>query len=289
MFPTRIIGVITIYQDIAVQSIGFQKYLPIGKPEIAISFLDSWGIDEIVVLDIKGSSKNKINLFKKLKNYTKNCHTPITAGGGIKSLKDIENLIRNGADKVMINSYSLINKNLIKDGIKEFGSQAIMVGLDIKKIKNNYEVFYFSGQQKSKYSFKDTLKILENSGAGEIFINSIDRDGKKNGYDLNLAKIVKSNIKLPLIFCGGAGSANDFLKILPYNISGIAAGNFFHFTEHSVIFLKKYLNKFHKELIRLDANISCRHNFSDLNFRPTKANDEYLENLKFKKITKNYI
>ena len=154
---------------------------------------------------------------------------------------------------------------------------------------NKTENTYFSGKKKSNYSLSETLKILQNSGAGEIFINSIDRDGSKKGYDLSLIKKVKSMINLPTIFCGGAGSVKDFLKVLPLNVSGVAAGNYFHFTEHSVIFLKNFLNQNFYKLIRKDKNTFSKYNTLDLNYRPAKLDDHYLENLKFKKVVKNDI
>ena len=125
MSVTRIIGVVNVYNNIAVQSIGFKQYLPIGSPEIIISYLNRWGIDEIIILDIKASLKNEKKLIKKLPDYIKKCHTPVSAGGGVASLKDIENLIRRGADKVVINTQAWENRKIVEEGIKEFGSQAI--------------------------------------------------------------------------------------------------------------------------------------------------------------------
>ena len=135
MLTTRIVGVINILNNIAVQSINFKKYLPIGRPDIAISYLNKWGVDEIVVLDIKGSVNGGRELHKSLPSYVTDCQAPIAAGGGVSNLVDIENLIRNGADKVVINSFAHNNPKIIDVGAREFGEQAIVVSVDVRKKK----------------------------------------------------------------------------------------------------------------------------------------------------------
>ena len=138
MLTTRIIGVLNILDGIVVQSVNFLKYLPIGNPSIAVTFLNKWGIDEIIIQDIKATNNSECYLYKSLPKYVVNCQVPIAAGGGIKNLKDIENLIRNGADKVIINSAAHSNSKVINEGAKEFGDQAIIISIDIKKINDKY-------------------------------------------------------------------------------------------------------------------------------------------------------
>ena len=123
------------------QSIHFKKYLPVGRPDIAISYLNKWGIDEIVVLDIKGSLNGSSELQKCLPSYVADCQAPIAAGGGVRNLTDIENLIRNGADKVVINSSAHNDPQIIDEGAREFGEQAIVVSVDVRQEKNNYVIF----------------------------------------------------------------------------------------------------------------------------------------------------
>ena len=288
MKNVRIIGNVLIKDEIAVQSINFKEYLPIGKPKILIDFLSMWGIDEIIILDIKGSIKNNFYLKNNLKEITQNSNTPISAGGGIKSIKDVENLIRGGADKVVINSCGISNPNLIKKSALEFGNQAVIGSIDVKKVNNNYIVFTHSGKKKSKFSIFDAIKIYEENQAGEILINSIDNDGLKKGFDIKLIEIIKSQTQLPIIICGGAGNFQHYAEIMKYNLSGIAAGNFLSFTEHSVNNLKYYLKKLKKNNeIRFEKN-NDRKNF-DFQFRYSKKNDKLLELLKYKKIIKNEI
>ena len=288
MKNVRIIGNVLIKNEIAVQSINFKKYLPIGKPKILIDFLSTWGIDEIIVLDINGSIKDSTYLKDNLKEITKNSNTPISAGGGIKNIKDVENLIRGGADKVVINSNGILNPKLIKKSALEFGNQAVIGSIDVKKVDNNYNVFTHSGTKQSKFSLIENIKIYEENQVGEILINSIDNDGLKKGFDIKLIKIIKSQTQLPTIICGGAGNFDHFGKIMKYNLSGIASGNFLSFTEHSIKNLKYYLKNLKKNNeIRYEKNNDKK--IFDFDFRYSKKDDELLESLKYKKIINNKI
>lgn len=285
MNSIRLIGNVLVKENIAVQSINFKKYLPIGSPKILIEYLNKWGIDEIIILNIKGSIIKDNYLKKNLKIITQNCNTPVSAGGGIKSLKDVESLIRGGADKVVINSYGILNKELIKKSALEFGNQAIIASIDIKRVNNKFEAYIKSGTEKSKYSILDTIKFYEDNQAGELFINSIDNDGKKNGFDVELFGQIQSLSSLPTIICGGAGNFNQFINIIKLNPSGISSGNFLNFTEHSVKNLKYYLNiKKNYNQIRFQRDVKEK-NF-DFMFRSTKLDDKKLEELKYRKIEK---
>lgn len=239
----RIIAVVPILNNIHVQSYNFKKYIPIGSPKISLEFLSNWGADEIILTNIKGSF-NKQNIFyKNIKNYSENCFVPLTAGGGIRSPKDVENFLKSGADKVLINTYGLINNKLIYKCAKEFGKQAIVGCLDVKKSGNLYDVYVFSGQKKLKLSMLEACKFLQDNGVGEIFINSIDNDGSKKGFDENILKKVNHLIDVPLTICGGAANYSHFLKLKKFNLSGMAASNMFSFKEHSVFQIKKKVYK----------------------------------------------
>ena len=288
MLTTRIIGVINVLNNVAVQSINFNRYLPVGRPEIAISYLNKWGIDEIVVLDMKGSVNVGSKLHKYLPGYVADCQAPIAAGGGVQKLADIENLIRNGADKVVINSSAYNNPKIIDEGAREFGEQAIVVSVDIRKEKNNYVIYAESGSKKIGMPLADALRQAQDHGAGEILINSIDRDGSKKGYDLDLLNYVKDIISIPIVGCGGVGTANHFLQAMPIGLSGLAAGNFFHYTEHSVIQLKSYLNQTEED-IRLDTYANYQNREFALDERLLVLSDDKLEALKFEYIPEENI
>mgnify|MGYP001208771857 CR=1 FL=1 len=280
MLSIRIVGVINIISDVVVQSIGFNKYLPIGSPDIAINYLDRWGIDEIVILDIKSSINGETKLYKNLAKFTEKCCVPVSAGGGVKKLKDIENLITNGADKVIINSSFFTNENIVTDGAKEFGSQAIIVSIDVKKIDNEYIVFSHSGSKKINIELSEVIKNAEDKGAGELLINSIDRDGSKKGYDINLIEKVKNITSLPLVCCGGVGKSKHFLDAMYLDTSGLAAGNYFHYNEHSVILLKRYLLK-QSDQIRLDTYANYKNHSFNFDQRLDVLPDNELEKLRF--------
>ena len=266
MAKNRIISLINILDGIVVQSYQFKKYLPIGKPKIAIDYMNNWGIDEIILLDIKNSLSKKNYLIKNLKSITKNCQTPVSAGGGIVNIKQVEKMIRNGADKVVINSSSYQNKNLIKESVKEFGSQAVVSAIDVKKDKKKYYLFSKSGLKKEKINIKDHLKNLQEYGAGEILINSINMDGSQEGYDYEFLKIYKELIQIPIIISGGYGNVNHIASLSKYNISGFAIGNSLHHFEHSVQLIKKKLSEIYKKNnIRFEKNYSYK--LHEVNFK----------------------
>tara|TARA_Y100000590_G_scaffold414585_1_gene511606 strand:+ start:149 stop:901 length:753 start_codon:yes stop_codon:yes gene_type:complete len=243
MRKTRIIGVVNLLGDVVVQSVNFKKYLPIGNPRIVIEYLNNWGIDEIVILNIT----RKKNLLKKIPKFVKNSFVPITAGGGISNLEEIDFLLQNGADKIIINTQAILEPSLIKKASEKYGSQAVMISLDLKKIGNEYVIFINSGSEKVDIKFRDVVKIIEDNGAGELLINSIDRDGSKLGFEKKLAIYTKKITKLPIIFSGGAGTNFHFREMLSLNLSGLCAANFFNFKEQSVRYLKKYLLKHDKK------------------------------------------
>ena len=280
MLTTRIIGILNILDGIVVQSVNFSKYLPIGNPSIAVDFLNKWGIDEIIIQDIKASVNLKCQLYKLLPKYVQNCQVPIAAGGGIKTLNDVENLIRNGADKVIINSAAHSNPEVINEGAKEFGDQAIVISIDVKKLDDSYVIFTNSGTKRIGLNLIDFINMVEDFGVGEIILNSIDRNGTKQGYDLDLLELVYNNTSLPLIGNGGVSRAHHFNEAMPLRLSGLAAGNFFHYTEHSVLTIKSYLKK-QKNNIRVDSYANYLNSKFSLNERVLVPDDKTLENLKF--------
>jgi len=260
MNATRIIATLSVRSGTLVQSIGFEKFLPIGRPEVAISFLNSWGADELAILDIDATRTGRTIDPNALREYTKYCQTPVAVGGGLRTLNDVEKIIRNGADKVIINTAALDSPKFISEIAKEFGSQAIVVSLDCrKKCDGKNYVYGCSGTYDKGIEIRIAARIAEDYGAGEVLVRSIDRDGSKKGYDLGLASLVKETIAIPLIISSGASSYDHFLDALSLNISGMAAGNFFHFSEHSMAKLKRYLaKKSDQQEIRADSGIFCQ-------------------------------
>ena len=279
MLKTRIIAVLIIKNGIVVQSVGFERYLPIGSPSVAIEYLNKWGIDEIVYLDIDATPMGRKPQFQHISEYSKHCQVPLTIGGGIKEVDDIKRALHGGADKIVINSAALRNRRLINEGARLFGTQCIMISIDAKMIsENEYETYVNSGSIVTGWTPAEHATMAVENGAGEILLNSIDRNGSKQGYDVGLIKQVENIVNIPIIVCGGAGHPKDFREVLLYNISAVAAGNFFHYSEHSVTTLKSYL-KAADENIRLDTYVTYEDFDHDILGRPGKKDDAVLEKL----------
>lgn len=283
MLKIRIVGCIIVRDGIVVQSIGFRKYLPVGRPEIAVEFLSHWGIDEICLLDINATPEKRRPNFELVERVSKYCRVPLTVGGGITRVDDIEMLLLSGAEKVAINKSIIDNSDLVKEGARNFGDQCIVASIDVRRHKHGaYEVFTCSGHEATGFDPVTLSRAMEDRGAGEILLNSIDRDGSKNGYELELIREVTEAVKIPVIACGGAGHPQHFFEALQIpGVMAVAAGNFFHFTEHSVTVAKRFLKKNHQN-IRIDLYANYEGFDFDHIGRIAKMSDTYLEELRFK-------
>lgn len=283
MLKKRITACLVIKNGRVVQSIGFKIYFPVGSPEVSVEFLNKWGVDEIIVLDIDVTPEKRGPNFNLVTSISKKSFVPLTVGGGIKSLDDIHHLINCGADKISINKAALENPDFIKAAVGVFGSQCIVVSMDVKvNADGKYEVFSDSGKVATGLDPVKWARKVESLGAGEIFINSIDRDGSKQGYDLELLKAVSGEVSIPVIGCGGVGNLRHFLDALVNTgISAAAAGNFFHFTEHTAILIKAFLRK-NKIDIRLDTQAAYEgQEFDRDSGRIMKRPEDYLEKIRF--------
>lgn len=289
MLKTRVVGVLVVKGDIVVQSVNFKQYLPVGSPAIAIEYLNRWGIDEIIMLDIDATLESrgpKNNMIKECSRY---CQVPLTVGGGIRSVPHMEELIRSGADKVSINSAISDNPALITEGARIFGSQCIIASIDARSIgEGKYETFTRGGKRSTGKTPVSMAKLAEEYGAGEIFLNSIDRDGSKEGYDLCLIQQVLEAVNIPVIVCGGVNHPGHFQEAMDLEVSGAAAANFFHYTEHSVISAKGFLRGARDD-IRLDSYATYRGYEFDDHGRAAKKGDLTLEKLRFEYIPEEVI
>lgn len=282
MLKKRIAAVLAIKDGIVVQSIGFKKYLPVGSVGIAMEFLNSWGIDEIIALDIKASSQKRRPDFDLIKEVSPKCFVPLTAGGGIRDLGDIKKLVYCGADRIAINKTALANPKIIKEASAVFGNQCVVVSMDVKNINGKYEVYSDSGAKPTGLDPAEWAKRAEELGCGEILVNSINNDGAKTGFDLELTKRIADAVSIPVIACGGAGHPLHFRDVLDKcGASAAAAGNYFHFTEHSSITLKSFLKNSGLN-IRLDTHADYKDFECDADGRIIKKSDQYLEQLRFK-------
>ncbi|MFN3315802.1 MAG: imidazole glycerol phosphate synthase subunit HisF [Raineya sp.] len=289
MLKRRIIAVLTVKDDIVVQSIGFQKYLPIGKPEIAVEFLNKWGIDEIAYNDISATAKGKKPNFELIKKVAKKCFVPLAVGGGISSLDDVKKLTQSGADKVIVNNLLLQNPNAVKSIAENFGSQCLIASLDIKKEGQTYKPYHYLTRMYLPYTLQEWIRKIQDMGAGELLVNSIDKDGSYQGFEIEAFKIIQNLTSIPIIALGGAKNARSFIELFEKTqVDAGAAGNFFHFTEHSVNICKAQINRVHP-WVRLETNANYQNNPIDSNGRLLKKDDDILEHLLFVKIEKEII
>lgn len=283
MLKKRIASVLVVKDGIVVQSIGFRRYLPVGKPHIAIEFLNQWGIDEIILLDISASRKGREPDFPLIRSLAPYCRVPLTVGGGITSLSHIHELMHCGADKVAFNQAALHNPDLLSEAALVFGDQCIVASVDACRVRSCYHVYDYLKGQTLDLSPSDLASRLQDNGAGEILLNSVDRDGMKTGFDLDLINQTAAAVTVPLIVCGGAGVPAHFLDALEKtSASAIAAANFFHFFEHSVTITKAMANQYHP--IRHETH--ARYHDVDLNpmGRLVKKSDASLELLLYQNI-----
>ncbi len=244
MLKKRIIPCLDINNGRVVKGINFVNLIDAGDPAEQAKIYNDGGADEICFLDITASHENRGTILEVVKKTTAKCFVPLTVGGGVRSLKNINDLLLAGADKVSINTAAVNDENLISEAAEKFGSQCIVVAVDAKKVNNNkWEVFTHGGR---KSTGKDVLKFvakMESLGAGEILLTSMDRDGTKKGYDLDLTKKVANLVNIPVIASGGVGSLEHLhqgIKIGKAN--AVLAASIFHFGEFSIQDAKKYLD-----------------------------------------------
>lgn len=277
----RVVGVIVVRSGWAVQSIGFRRYLPVGRPEIAVEYLNRWGIDEIVLLDIDAAAQGRRPDFEAVRRYAQLGQVPLTVGGGITELSDIEELIRCGADKVAVNWAAVEKRDLLAQGAHKYGNQCIVASIDARRMPGGrHEVFLRGGTQSAGLTPVEAARRACEAGAGEILVNSIDEDGAKNGYDLDLIRSVLAAVDVPVVACGGAGHPRHLLDALRLGVSGVAAANFWHFTEHSVIVAKRFLVD-QGAPVRLDTYADYHGRTTDASGRAARLPDETLDHLRF--------
>jgi cyclase len=288
MLKKRIIANLVVKNGVVVQSIGFRKYLPVGKPEIAIEFLNQWGIDEIILTDISASAHGKGPDFKMIRNATKKCFVPLTIGGGISHVDHVKELMHCGADKIALNQAALYQTDLIPEAARIFGNQCVVVSIDGIATVDGYRVYDYLNKKATDYEPGSFAYANQQAGAGEILINSVDRDGSYLGYDLALINDVCSNVNIPVIACGGAKNARDMIEVFKVtNASATSAGNFFHFTEHSVNTTKALIKK---ELeVRIETHANYAESMFDIYTRILKKQDVILEHMMYVHIEKEII
>lgn len=261
MLKKRLIPCLFLKNGFLVRSEQFKTHQLLGNAIHQVERFNAWDVDELIYIDISEDDqydirrddlkvKNETNVLNILEAISKTCFMPLTFGGRIRTMQDIQDRIARGADKVTLNTIAIDHPGFITESAKYFGSQAIIVSIDVKQhADGRYEVYYQHGKTPTGKHPVDWSKEVERLGAGEIFLNSMDRDGMATGYDLSLIRSVADAVKIPVIACGGVGRFPHFAEgILEGHADAVAAGNIFHFTELSA-------KQARKSLIRMGVDV----------------------------------
>lgn len=244
MLKKRIIPCLDIKNGRTVKGVNFVAIKDAGDPiELAKQYANQ-GADELVFLDITATVEKRSTLVELVKNIAKEINIPFTVGGGINSVEDVSKIIKAGADKISINSSAVKNPRLITEISKQFGSQCTVVAVDTKCINGEWKVFINGGRKDTNLNIIDWVKTVEKLGAGEILLTSMNNDGTKNGFALEITKKVSEAVNIPVIASGGAGDKNDFKTLFnTTKATGGLAASIFHYGEIPIPELKNYLRK----------------------------------------------
>ena len=243
MLKIRIIPCLDVKNGRIVKGVNFKNLKDAGDPVLTAQVYDELGADEICFLDIAATLENRDVTLDLVRKTSEKCFIPITVGGGIRTIEDIRHLLLNGADKVSFNSAAIRDPDIISTAANKFGSQCIVVAIDAKKTKNDeWEIFSHGGTKETGIEAISFAKDMQERGAGEILLTSMDKDGTKDGYDIELTKLISESLNIPVIASGGAGKLEHFKSVLEKGkASAILAASIFHFGEISIKQVKSYL------------------------------------------------
>ncbi len=241
-FAKRIIPCLDVKNGRVVKGVNFEGLIDAGDPVEAAVRYNEEGADELTFLDITASYEKRKPIVDIVKKVAKEVFIPLTVGGGISSLNDIYDLLNVGCDKVSINSAAVKKPEFINEGAKRFGSQCIVVAIDVKKTApNKWNVFIKGGRENTGLDAIKWAKEVVNRGAGEILLTSMDTDGTKTGFDIEITKTISEMVNVPVIASGGAGRMEDFKEVFENKADAALAASIFHFREIDIMDLKRYL------------------------------------------------
>lgn len=240
---TRIIAKLDVKPPYVVKPVHFEGLRKIGTPnELAKKYYDQ-GADEIMYIDIVSSLYQRNIIFDEIEKTANEIFIPFGVGGAVRSIEDFSKLFHIGADKVLINTYAVQeNPNIINEAAEIFGSQAVVVNIEAKKWEQNWECFTDCGRVQSNKDVLEWVKEVEKRGAGEILLQSVDHDGRKRGFDLELSKQVVDSVNIPVVIASGAGKLEDIKELIEYSKpSGVAIASMLHYDNTNISDIKKYL------------------------------------------------
>jgi len=230
MQRVRVIPVLLLRNGGLVKSVKFKNHVYVGDPINAVKIFNEKEIDEIIILDIDATRQKSALNMSKIREIAGEAFIPLAYGGGISSIEQVKELFYIGVEKVIMNSSAVNKPQLITETAKMVGSQSVVVSIDVKKgLLGGYKVYTSNGTINTGYDPVEFAKKMQDAGAGEIFLNSIDKDGTFNGYDLELIRKVSAELSIPVIASGGAGEVEDFDKAIKSGASAVAAGSMFVF------------------------------------------------------------
>ena len=244
MHTKRIIPCLDVHGGRVVKGVNFVDLKDAGDPvEIAKAY-DAAGADELVFLDISATTDNRGTVLDMVRKVAANVFIPFTVGGGVRTIEDFKEVLREGADKISINSAAVRDPSLITAAAGKFGRQCVIVAIDVKKNEDNksWNVFISGGREDTRLDALEWAKKVESLGAGEILLTSMDKDGTKDGYDLEITKLISENVSIPVIASGGAGKLEDFRDAFTIGKAEAAlAASLFHYKELEIRQVKEYL------------------------------------------------
>ena len=243
MITRRIIPCLDVRDGRVVKGVNFEGIQDVASPVELARFYNESGADELVFYDITASYENRALFTDALTAVASEIFIPLTVGGGVNTLDDSERVLKCGADKVSVNSGAIKDPSLIERAAKKYGSQCVVLSMDIKRVDGSYHIFLNGGRKDTGIDALQWALNGENSGAGEMVVNSIDTDGVKQGFDIEMLSEIQSRVSVPVIASGGAGKKEDFMELFNSGCAdaGLAA-SIFHFKEVYIKDLKKYLN-----------------------------------------------
>ena len=242
MYAKRIIPCLDVSNGRVVKGVNFLSLRDAGDPVEIAKYYNEQGADELVFLDITASSDKRKTVVDMVKKVAESVFIPFTVGGGINSVDDIRAVVSAGADKVSINTAAVKNPSIISEGAKVFGSQCIVVAIDVKYNGKFWEVFLHGGRTPTGINGLEWAKEVERLGAGEILLTSMDRDGTKDGYDLDITRAISESLNIPVIASGGVGNLEHlYTGITEGKADAVLAASIFHFREYSIKEAKEYL------------------------------------------------
>lgn len=242
MHTKRIIPCLDVNNGRVVKGVNFVDLIDAGDPVAIAQAYDKAGADEVVFLDITASSDNRGTVVDMVRKVAEKVFIPFTVGGGIRTVDDFKALLREGADKISVNSAAIMNPNLISEAADKFGSQCVVVAIDAKRTEDGWHIFKNGGRVDMGIDAIEWAMKADKLGAGEILLTSMDCDGTKAGYDIELTRLISENVSIPVIASGGAGNLSHFYDALTDGKADAAlAASLFHFKELEIKEVKEYL------------------------------------------------